>query len=80
MMVEQMAAIAWSKLGLQPDMLTGQMAKDLDQAKVAIDIVGYLVALIEPKLDESDKRQVQGMVRDLKMNYVNKRQEESGGE
>lgn len=80
MMIEQMVAVAWSKMGLQPDMLTGKMDKDLDQAKAAIDIAAYLSSIVEPKLDESDQRQMHSLMRDLKMNYVNKRREETGGE
>ena len=35
-MVDTMATIAWSKLGLQPDLATGRIEKDLEQAKGAI--------------------------------------------
>ena len=80
MMVDQVAAIAWQKLGLQPDMLTGKIAKDLEQAKAAIDLASDLANIIEPKLDESDKRRIHGLVRDLRLNYVQKRQEDGHGE
>lgn len=71
-MVDTMAAIAWSKLGLQPDMATGRLEADLDQAKVAIDLTTHLAGFIEPKLDEEDKRRIHGLVRDLRLNYVDK--------
>jgi len=71
-MVDTMAAIAWSKLGLQPDLATGQLAADLDEAKVAIDLTTHLASFIEPQLDEEDKRRIHGLVRDLRMNYVEK--------
>lgn len=71
-MVDTMAAIAWSKLGLQPDLATGQLAADLDQAKVAIDLTTHLASFIEPQLDDEDKRRIHGLVRDLRMNYVEK--------
>lgn len=74
-MVEQMALLAWQKLGLQPDMMTGKIHQDLGEAKVAIDITTQLVSFVEPELDEADKRQVQNLVRDLRMNYVQKIQE-----
>jgi hypothetical protein len=71
-MVDTMAAIAWSKLGLQPDLATGQLAADLNEAKVAIDLTTHLASFIEPQLDEEDKRRIHGLVRDLRMNYVEK--------
>lgn len=80
MMIDQMAMIAWSKLGLQPDMATGKIEKDLDQAKVAIDAISQMSTFVESKLDESDRRSVHGLVRDLKMNYVEKRKESGDGE
>jgi len=76
-MVDTMASIAWSKLGLQPDMGSGKIEKDLTQAKVAIDLTTHLASFIEPQLDEEDKRRVHGLVRDLRMNYVEKMQENS---
>ncbi len=74
-MVEQMAGLAWQKLGLQPDPITGTIAKDLEEAKLAIDLCTHLAAVIEPKLDEEDKRQIHSLVRDLRINYVQKVQE-----
>jgi hypothetical protein len=72
MVSDQMATLAWQKLGLQPDLVTGKTQLDLDQAKVAIDLVAHLAHVIDSKLDESDRRQLQGLVRDLRLNYVQK--------
>lgn len=74
-MVDQMAAIAWQKLGLQPDMVTGQILADLPEAKIAIDVTSHLASFIEPKLEEEDRRRVHSLVRDLRMNYVQKAKE-----
>ncbi len=74
-MVDQMATVAWSKLGLQPDMVTGRLERDLVQAKVAIDLTAHLAGFIEPQLDEDDKRRIHGLVRDLRINYVEKTKE-----
>lgn len=73
-MVDQMAEIAWQKMGLQLDPLTGKIEKDLGQAKVAVDATASLAAYIEPQLDEEDKRRIQNLVRDLRVNYVDKSQ------
>lgn len=69
-MTEQMATLAWQKLGLQPDMMTGQVVKNIEEAKVAIDVCTGLAAFLEPQLDDDDKRRIHGLIRDLKINYV----------
>lgn len=71
-LLDQMAGVAWQKLGLQPDMVTGKIEPDLDQARVAIDVVSFLANKLEPQLDEDDRRQIQSLVRDLKINFVQK--------
>lgn len=72
--VEQMASIAWQKMGLQPDFVTGKIEKDMAQCKTAVDATAALAALLEPSLDESDRRQLQNLVRDLRMNFMEKSQ------
>jgi hypothetical protein len=74
-MVEQMSTIAWQKLGLQPDMITGKIVQDLEQAKVAIDLTTHLAGFVEPQLDDDDKRQIHGLIRDLRLNYVQQTKE-----
>lgn len=69
-MVDQMASIAWQKLGLQPDPMTGKLVKDLAEAKVAIDVTAGLAGFIEPHLDDEDKRRIHSLIRDLRINYV----------
>ena len=74
--LDQLSAVAWQKLGLQPDMVTGKIEPDLAQARVAIDVVGYLSSQLESQLDEADKKHLHSLVRDLKINYV---QQQGGG-
>ena len=70
--LDQMAGVAWQKLGLQPDIVTGKIEPDLDQARVAIDIVSFLAGKLEPQLNADDQRTIQSLVRDLKINFVQK--------
>lgn len=74
-LVDQLASVAWQKLGLQPDIMTGQIHQDLGQARTAIDAVAKLSEVLESNLDDEDKRRVQGMVRDLRINWVEKNKE-----
>lgn len=75
-LVEQTAAVAWQKLGLQPDFVTGTIHKDLSEAKVAIDLTTHLASFLEPKLDDEDKRRIHNLIRDLRTNFV---QQSQGG-
>ena len=73
--VEQMASISWQKLGLQPDIMTGQIHQDLGQARVAIDATAKVAEVLEGSLDDEDKRRLHGLVRDLRINWVEKNKE-----
>jgi hypothetical protein len=77
MSLDQYASVSWQKLGLHPDPVTNQMDPNLDEAKVAIDIAAFLVQQLEPKLDDDDRRKVQGLLRDLRINFVQKAKEAS---
>jgi hypothetical protein len=72
--IEQMSSVAWQKLGLQPDPVTGSYGVDLVEAKVAIDVAANMVHQLESQLDDEDKRRVNSLIRDLRINYVNKNQ------
>ena len=74
-MTDQLAAIAWQKLGLQPDPLSGQVQKNLEEAKVAIDLTSHLASFVQPRLDDDDQRQLHNLIRDLRINYVEKSKE-----
>lgn len=69
------AAIAWSKLGLSPDLMNGTIGQDLAQAKAAIDIATHFASIIENRLEPDDRRKIQGLVRDLQINFVQKSKE-----
>lgn len=71
-MADQAAAIAWQKLGLHPDMVTGELKMDLPEAKVAIDLAAYLASSLESRLDEPDRKEIQNLISTLRINYVEK--------
>lgn len=69
--VEQYSSLAWQRMGLQPDLLTGKIHRDLSEAKVAIDLTTHLASFIEPLLeDDEDKKRIHNLIRDLRLNYV----------
>jgi len=69
-MVDQLAGLAWQKMGLQHDMVTGQIAKDPQQAKVAIDACADLCKHLDPELDSDDRRRLQSLLNDLRINFL----------
>ena len=75
MMLDQMSSVAWQKLGLHPDPMTNRIEMNLSEAKVAIDTVAHLGSSLESSLDDEDRRRVQALVRDLRVNFVRKTNE-----
>ena len=73
-LIEQLSAVSWQKLGLQPDHVTGKLEPDLIEAKVAIDVTANLIQHLESQLDDDDKRRLHNLLRDLRINYVQKSQ------
>lgn len=69
-LLDQVAEVAWQKIGLRPDALTGRIAPDLPQAKALIDVAGSIAETIRPQLDPEDQRQIDNLVRDLRVNYL----------
>jgi hypothetical protein len=61
---------AWISLGLIADPATGQIERDLDQAKAAIDSVAFLAGQVEHELDDVTRRELKSLVSDLQLNYV----------
>jgi hypothetical protein len=72
--LDQTASIAWQKLGLQPDMATGRTEADLPQAKVAIDLCGQLAEILRSQLEGDDLRQVNNLMNDLRINFMQRTQ------
>jgi hypothetical protein len=70
LMLDQMVSVAWQKIGLHPDMVTGKIEPNLSDARVAIDVAQYLASCLETQVDDEDKRQLQSIIRDLKINFV----------
>ena len=56
-------------------MITGKLDKNLPEAKVAVDLTGHLAGILEPKLDDDDKRRLQSLVTDLRLNFIQKSKE-----
>jgi len=65
-----LAEKAWQTLGLRTKTGTDKVETDFDQARVAIDTVSFFAEKLQPRLPEEEKRRLEGLVADLKLNYV----------
>ncbi len=65
-----LAAQTWQWLGLMKNPMTGNLEKDLEQAKVAIDSISALIGQMQAKLSPQEQAELQGMLSDLRINYV----------
>ena len=70
--LDQFIEVAWVKMGWRPDPITGGEATDMEEAKVAIDMANRLAEWLDPHLEGEDKRRVQQLLTDLRMNYIRK--------
>jgi len=61
---------AWQAMGLRTKPGTDKIETDFDQASVAIDTAGFLTEKLQPRLPDDEKRRLEGLVADLRLNYV----------
>ena len=61
---------SWQTMGLRTKPGTEKIEVDLEQARVAIDITAFLAEKVQPHLPDVEKRRLEGIVADLKLNYV----------
>lgn len=62
--------LAWLRMGLVANPGTGRIEKDMEQAKIAIDTVGFLATQIEPVLAPEERLPLKAMISDLQINFV----------
>jgi hypothetical protein len=65
---QQLALIGLGKL---KNPITDKEEKNIEQAKMAIDILDMLLIKTKGNLSEREDRFLQDVLRDLKLNYVN---------
>ena len=73
--VQTFAEVGWVKMGLHADPISGKVDRDLTQAKVAIDVATQCVQALEPQLDDDDRRRLNSLLRDLRINYIQRASE-----
>jgi F0F1-type ATP synthase membrane subunit b/b' len=66
---------AWEHLGLMMNPETKEIKQDLIKAKISIDSIEFLLNQIKNELNIEDKKQIEDMLANLQINYVEKSQE-----
>lgn len=66
---------AWRSMGFLADPKTGETNKDMAAAQLAIDSVQFLLSKVEAQMPESERRDMQRRLSDLRMNYITKLRE-----
>jgi len=61
---------AWQTMGLRTKPGTDKIETDFGQAQIAIDTVGFLAEKLQPRLQDDEKLRLEGLLADLKLNYV----------
>jgi hypothetical protein len=62
--------LAWLRMGLVANPMTGQIEKDMAQAQIAINTVGFLAEQLEPHVAPEERLPLKAMVSDLRLNFV----------
>ncbi len=63
---------AWEYLGLIMNPETKEVKEDLVKAKISIDCIEYLLKQIKNELQTEDRRQIEDLLANLQINYVEK--------
>jgi len=69
-MISALAGSAWQNLGLIPDPATKMIKTNLDDARLAIDAAASLVEHLKPRVDEKEQRELETLLTNLRLNFV----------
>lgn len=71
--ISLLASKAWEAMGLVPDPTTKKIERHLDEARLAIDATAALVDLIRDRLQDRERRELETLLTNLRLNYVEQR-------
>lgn len=70
LMIGILSEKAWQTIGLRVKPGTETVQKDLDEARLAIDIVDFLTGKIADSIADTERRRLESLVADLKLNFA----------
>lgn len=68
--ISLLAGKAWEAMGLVPNSATKKIERKLEDAQLAIDAAAALADLVRPRLSEPERREVEVLVSNLRLNFV----------
>ena len=71
---------AWQQLGKIPNPMTNKVERDLEQARMSIDLLDMLKARTQGNLSEDESRVLEQVLRELKLNFVDELDQEKKGQ
>ncbi len=71
---------AWYQLGKVPNPMTNKVERDLEQARMSIDLLDMLKARTQGNLSEDESRVLEQVLRELKLNFVDELDKEQKGQ
>jgi len=69
-LVSSLSASAWAQLGKIASPLTGKVEKNMDQAKLTIDMLAMLEAKTTGNLTDKEQKMLEKVLFELRMNYI----------
>jgi hypothetical protein len=61
---------AWAQLGKVPNPVTNKIERDLEQARMSIDMLDMIKARTQGNISEEESRMLEHILRELKLNFV----------
>lgn len=61
---------AWSHLGKVPNPMTQKIERDLEQARMSIDMIDMLKTRTQGNLQDEEVQMLEHVLRELRLNYV----------
>ncbi len=71
--ISLLASKAWEAMGLVPDPATKRIERRLEEAQLVIDATAALVDLIRPAVQDAERRELETLLTNLRLNYVEQR-------
>lgn len=76
LLITSLSQQAWQSLGKIPNPMTGKTNKNLEAAKLSIDILDMLKEKMKGNLTEEEERLLLATITDLQLNYVDEKKKE----
>ncbi|MCG3121116.1 MAG: hypothetical protein ALAOOOJD_04070 [bacterium] len=61
---------AWSHLGKVPNPMTNKIERDLEQARLSIDMIDMLKTRTQGNISSEENQMLEHVLRELRLNYI----------